>query len=106
MLPLLVLNGKTLWVSRLLENIFSAIVDLKRLNDTDVHNKLQSQVPLSSMQISLCIILLTRISIPSKTDFRWSHLHIEFSQKSLFVHAKTGYLMSEITVKFQSYVRH
>ena len=54
-----------LFVFRLLENAFAAIVDLKMLSDTDAHTKPQPQSPCSFMQISLCIILLTRNSIPS-----------------------------------------
>ena len=40
------------WVYRSLENAFGAIVDLKMLSDTDVHNKPQPQRPCTFMQIS------------------------------------------------------
>ena len=72
-----------LLVSRSLENEIATIMDLKMLSDIDVRTKPQPQSPCSFMQISLCIILLTHNSIPSKIAFPWSHLHLELSQNFL-----------------------
>ena len=38
-----------LWVSRLLENAFATIVDLKMVSDTDAHTKPQPQSPYTFM---------------------------------------------------------
>ena len=65
---------RLLWVSRLLENVFVTIVDLKMASDTDAHTKSQPQSPYTFMYISLYIVLLTRNSISSKIAFPWSHL--------------------------------
>ena len=51
-----------LWVFRLLENVFAAII--KMLNDTDAYTKPQPQSPYTFMQIFLYNSLLTRNSIP------------------------------------------
>ena len=48
-----------LWVFRLLENAFSAIVHLKMLSYADTHTKPQPQSPYTFMQILLYDILLT-----------------------------------------------
>ena len=53
-----------LWVFRLLENAFAAIVHFKMLSDTDTYTKPQSQSPYTFMQIILYNSLLTRDSIP------------------------------------------
>ena len=53
-----------LWVIRLLENAFAAIVHLKMLSDTDAYTKLQPQSPYTFIQIFLYNSLLTRNSIP------------------------------------------
>ena len=49
-----------LWVSRLLENAFAAIVHLQILSDTDAYTKLQPQSPCTFMQIFLYNGLLTQ----------------------------------------------
>ena len=49
-----------LWVFRLLENAFAAIVHLKMLSDTDAYTKPQPQSPYTFMQIFLYNGLLTR----------------------------------------------
>ena len=53
-----------LWVFRLLENAFAAIVHLKMLSDTDTYTKSQPQSSYTFMQIFLCNSLLTQNSIP------------------------------------------
>ena len=72
-----------LWVFRSLENTFATIADLKMLSDSDGHTKSQPQSPCIFTQISLYIILLTRISIQSNIAFRWSHLRLNLSQNFL-----------------------
>ena len=49
--PLGVIMGKfrVAWVSRLLENAFAAIVQLKTMSDTDAHSKAQPQSPCNFM---------------------------------------------------------
>ena len=51
----IIIMGKIwrLWVFRLLENAFTAIVHLKMLNDTDAYTKPQPQSPYTFMQIFL-----------------------------------------------------
>ena len=66
-----------------MENAFATIVDLKMLIDTDTHAKPQPQSPCTFKQKSLCIIFLTRNSIPSNITFPWSRLHIKLSQNFL-----------------------
>ena len=72
-----------LWVFRSLENAFATNAGLKILNDTDGRTKPQPQSRCTFIQISLCINLLTRNSIPSKIAFPRSHLHLELSQNFL-----------------------
>ena len=59
------------------------VVHIKILSENDVNTKPQLQSPCSFVQIPLYITLLTRNSIPSKTVFTCSQLHIELSQNFL-----------------------
>ena len=62
----IIIMGKIwrLWVFRLLENAFAAVVHVKMLNDTDAYTKPQPKSPYSFMQIFLYNKLLTQNSIP------------------------------------------
>ena len=65
----------------MLENAFETIVDFKILIDTDGHTKPQPQIPGTFMQISSCIILLTRNSIPSKIAFTLVRFTLRIASK-------------------------
>ena len=53
------------------------------LSDYDGDSKHQPQGLGTFMRISAYYILLSRISIPSKIIFHWSHLRLELSQTFL-----------------------